>query len=184
MPKELLQSSLRPILVNLAHTKNLNMPLLQGLARLLELLSNWFNVTLGGKLLEHLKKWLEPEKLAQSQKSWKAGEEPKIAAGNHVLGKYITTDVWSCDLIRTQLFVFSVAAIIELFHLLPQAASKFLDELVTLTIDLEAALPPGQVYSEINSPYRLPLTKFLNRYAALAVDYFLSRLSEPKYFRR
>lgn len=57
------------------------MPLLQGLARLLELLSNWFNVTLGGKLLEHLKKWLEPEKLAQCQKSWKAGEEPKIAAG-------------------------------------------------------------------------------------------------------
>lgn len=84
MPKELLQSSLRPILVNLAQTKNLSMPLLQGLARLLELLSNWFNVTLGGKLLEHLKKWLEPEKLAQSQKSWKAGEEPKIAAGKVV----------------------------------------------------------------------------------------------------
>ncbi|OWM88959.1 hypothetical protein CDL15_Pgr020913 [Punica granatum] len=155
MPKELLQSSLRPILVNLAHTKNLSMPLLQGLARLLELLSNWFNVTLGGKLLEHLKKWLEPEKLAQSQKSWKAGEEPKIAS-----------------------------AIIELFHLLPNAASKFLDELVTLTIDLEGALPPGQVYSEINSPYRLPLTKFLNKYAAQAVDYFLARLGQPKYFRR
>jgi transformation/transcription domain-associated protein len=55
---------------------------------------------------------------------------------------------------------------------------------VTLTIDLEGALPPGQVYSEINSPYRLPLTKFLNRYATLAVDYFLARLSDPKYFRR
>ncbi|CAN0918697.1 Transcription-associated protein 1 [Linum grandiflorum] len=155
MPKELLQSSLRPILVNLAHTKNLSMPLLQGLARLLELLSNWFNVTLGGKLLEHLKKWLEPDKLAQSLKSWKAGEEPKIAA-----------------------------AIIELFHLLPLAAAKFLDELVTLTIDLEKALPAGQVYSEINSPYRLPLTKYLNRYATIAVDYFLVRLNDPKYFRR
>ncbi|CAN1227088.1 Probable transcription-associated protein 1 [Linum perenne] len=155
MPKELLQSSLRPILVNLAHTKNLSMPLLQGLARLLELLSNWFNVTLGGKLLEHLKKWLEPDKLVQSLKSWKAGEEPKIAA-----------------------------AIIELFHLLPLAAAKFLDELVTLTIDLERALPAGQVYSEINSPYRLPLTKYLNRYSSIAVDYFLARLNDPKYFRR
>lgn len=155
MPKELLQSSLRPILVNLAHTRNLSMPLLEGLARLLELLSNWFNVTLGNKLLEHLRKWLEPEKLAQSQKLWKAGEEPKIAA-----------------------------AIIELFHLLPTAASKFLDELVTLTIELEGALPLGQAYSEINSPYRLPLTKFLNRYATQAVDYFLARLNEPKYFRR
>ncbi|KAJ7944172.1 transformation/transcription domain-associated protein-like [Quillaja saponaria] len=155
LPKELLQSSLRPILVNLANTKNLSMPLLQGLARLLDLLSSWFNVTLGGKLLEHLKKWMEPEKLADNQKSWKAGEEPKIAA-----------------------------AIIELFHLLPHAASKFLDELVTLTIDLEGALPPGHVYSEINSPYRLPLTKYLNKYAPLAVHYFLSRLNEPKYFRR
>lgn len=76
------------------------------------------------------------------------------------------------------------AAIIELFHLLPSAASKFLDELVSLTIELEGALPPGQVHSEINSPYRLPLTKFLNRYATPAVDYFLARLSEPKYFRR
>lgn len=95
MPKELLQSSLRPILVNLAHTKNLSMPLLQGLARLLELLSNWFNVTLGGKLLEHLKKWLEPEKLAQSQKSWKAGEEPKIAAGNI----FLVVHFWSSVLV-------------------------------------------------------------------------------------
>ncbi|XP_077231461.1 uncharacterized protein LOC143864410 isoform X2 [Tasmannia lanceolata] len=155
LPKELLQSSLRPILVNLAQTKSLTMPLLQGLARLLELLSNWFNVTLGGKLLEHLKKWLEPEKLAQCQKAWKPGEEPKIAA-----------------------------AIIELFHLLPQAAGKFLDDLVTLTMDLEGALPLGQFYSEINSPYRLPLTKFLNRYATEAVDYFLARLNEPRYFRR
>lgn len=83
MPKDLLQSSLRPILVNLANTKSLTMPLLQGLARLLELLSNWFNVTLGAKLLDHLKKWLEPEKLAQTQKSWKTGDEPKIAAGLH-----------------------------------------------------------------------------------------------------
>lgn len=85
MPKDLLQSSLRPILINLANTRSLTMPLLHGLARLLELLSNWFNVTLGGKLLEHLKKWLEPEKLAQCQKSWKPGEEPKIAAGKSSL---------------------------------------------------------------------------------------------------
>ncbi|OMO52227.1 putative transcription elongation factor s-II [Corchorus olitorius] len=68
MPKEFPQSSLRPILVNLVRTKNLSMPLLQCLARLLELFTNYFDVTLGGKLLEHLKKWLELDKLAQSQK--------------------------------------------------------------------------------------------------------------------
>ena len=82
MPKELLPDGLRPILVNLAHYKNLNMPLLQGLARLLELLANWFNVTLGEKLMEHLKKWLELDKLVATQgKGWKNGDEPKIAAG-------------------------------------------------------------------------------------------------------
>ncbi|EHA8588761.1 hypothetical protein COCNU_scaffold006566G000100 [Cocos nucifera] len=155
MPKDLLQSSLRPILVNLAHTRSLTMPLLQGLARLLELLSNWFNATLGVKLLDHLKKWLEPEKLVQSSKAWKNGDEPKVAA-----------------------------AMIEIFHLLPPAAGKFLDELVTIIIELEGALPQGQFYSEINSPYRLPLAKFLNRYATDAVDYFLARLGHPKYFRR
>lgn len=73
---------------------------------------------------------------------------------------------------------------IELFHLLPPAAGKFLDDLVTIIIDLEGALPQGQFYSEINSPYRLPLTKFLNRYATDSVDYFLARLNHSKYFRR
>ena len=47
MPKQLLQTSLRPILVNLAYYNKLKLPLLQGLARLLQLLASWFNVTLG-----------------------------------------------------------------------------------------------------------------------------------------
>lgn len=42
-----LQTSLRPILVNLAYYNKLKLPLLRGLARLLKLLSSWFNVTLG-----------------------------------------------------------------------------------------------------------------------------------------
>ena len=47
MPKQLLQTSLRPILVQLAHYRQLQLPLLKGLACLLQLLSNWFNITLG-----------------------------------------------------------------------------------------------------------------------------------------
>eukprot|EP00958_Prasinococcus_capsulatus_P028071 scaffold6247_cov416-Prasinococcus_capsulatus_cf.AAC.17 len=156
LPKEQLQSSLRPILLNLANYKSLTLPLLQGLARLLELLSNLFNVTLGEKLMEHLKKWLEPEKLAQaSQTAWKPGEEPKIAAG-----------------------------ILELFHLLPAAASRFLVPLVKLVIDLELALPAQGVYSELCSPYLPPLTRFLNRYPTETVALFLSQLKNPAMFRR
>ena len=47
LSKELLQSSLRPILGSLARPENLTLPLLVGLEKLLELLSNWFNPTLG-----------------------------------------------------------------------------------------------------------------------------------------
>ena len=82
---ELLQSSLRPILVNLAHYKNLTMPLLVGLERLLELLSNWFNPTLGEKLLEHLRRWLEPDNKAVTASGQAAQAQarapPKVRGG-------------------------------------------------------------------------------------------------------
>ena len=45
LQKELLQSSLRPILLNLADYRKLSVPLLQWLSRLLSLLSNFFNLT-------------------------------------------------------------------------------------------------------------------------------------------
>ena len=129
-----MQTSLRPILVNLAYYNKLRLPLLRGLARLLKLLASWFNVTLGQlpqsivtafhgtlytgpprspiacssasegcaaageKLIDHLKKWLEPEKLLAVQHSWDPGQECQMAA-----------------------------AILDLFHLLPPPAVKFLE---------------------------------------------------------
>ncbi|KAF5369949.1 hypothetical protein D9758_001009 [Tetrapyrgos nigripes] len=44
LPKELLQTGLRPILMNLADPKRLSVPGLEGLARLLELLTNYFKM--------------------------------------------------------------------------------------------------------------------------------------------
>ena len=52
----------------------------------------------GEKLIDHLKKWLEPEKLLSVTHSWEAGQECHIAA-----------------------------AILDLFHLLPPPAVKFLE---------------------------------------------------------
>eukprot|EP01087_Luapelamoeba_hula_P023162 TRINITY_DN8469_c0_g1_i2.p1 TRINITY_DN8469_c0_g1~~TRINITY_DN8469_c0_g1_i2.p1 ORF type:complete len:748 (+),score=84.96 TRINITY_DN8469_c0_g1_i2:140-2245(+) len=146
LPKELLQSSLRPVLLNLADHRKLSVPLLKGLSRLLELLTNCFNVTLGEKLLEHLNKWTEPAKISAA-KIWKEGEDIKIAAH-----------------------------IIHIFHLLPPAAVKFLDPLVSLTNQLEQLLP-----REGNNPYREPLVKFLNRYYNESVDYFLRLLHNASY---
>ncbi|KAJ7781199.1 hypothetical protein B0H16DRAFT_1671541 [Mycena metata] len=55
LPRELLQTGLRPILMNLADPKRLSVPGLEGLARLLELLTNYFKVEIGHKLLDHFR---------------------------------------------------------------------------------------------------------------------------------
>lgn len=60
LPKELIQSCIRPILLNLREHTKLSLPLLRCLSHLLVLLSSWFNKTLGQKLIEHLNKFGEP----------------------------------------------------------------------------------------------------------------------------
>ena len=47
MHKNILQNYLRPNLLNVAYHYKLKLALLKGLARLLQLLASWFNVTLG-----------------------------------------------------------------------------------------------------------------------------------------
>ena len=77
--KELLQTCIRPVLLNLREYTRLSTCLLRGLSQLLSLLSSWFNKTLGEKLLDHLQKWTDPSRI-RSHKIWKEGEEPQVAA--------------------------------------------------------------------------------------------------------
>lgn len=157
-PKELLQFNLRPFLVNLGDYKKLTIPYLQGLSRVLELFSDWFNVSLGDKLLEHLQWWIKPEELAQLKK-WTPGTEARVGA-----------------------------AILDLFHLLPSVASKFLEKIVQMVIRLEGVLAvagPGVAHLGLKSakaastsPYREPLLKYCNQHAAVAAKYFLMNLDE------
>jgi transformation/transcription domain-associated protein len=72
--KELLQTCIRPVLLNLRDYTRLNVVLLRGLEQLLSLLSSWFNRTLGEKLLDHIQKWTEPSSI-RSQKIWVAGNQ-------------------------------------------------------------------------------------------------------------
>ena len=91
--------------------------MLVGLERLLELLSNWFNPTLGREAPR------APAPLAGAGRAEAgAGQPPQQA--------------------RAPPKDFKIAAaMINLFHLLPQAAGKFLEPLVMLTMQLEQALP-------------------------------------------
>lgn len=60
LPKDLIQSCIRPVLMNLKDYTKLSLPLMKGLSRLLTLLSSWFNKSLGEKLIDHMKKFCEP----------------------------------------------------------------------------------------------------------------------------
>ncbi|CAI2169805.1 6786_t:CDS:10 [Funneliformis geosporum] len=112
LPKDLLQAGLRPILVNLSDHKKLTVQGLDGLARLLELLTNYFKVEIGKKLLDHLLQWAEPNILQE-------------AAGKPLI---------EVEPIRI------IVAILNVFHLLPSAAHIFLKDLVPIVLNLEEKL--------------------------------------------
>ena len=152
LPKNLLQMCIRPVLLNLRDYTKLSIPLLRGLSRLLSLLSSWFSKTLGEKLLEHLQRWTDPEKII-SLSIWKRGEEPLVAA-----------------------------AIIELFELLPDDSSHFVEMLVKTTLKLENTLPRYKTCL-IESPFRLPLAKYLNKHEEVTAEFFINdhRLKNPIY---
>ncbi|KAF2448613.1 hypothetical protein P171DRAFT_518105 [Karstenula rhodostoma CBS 690.94] len=112
LPKDVLQSGLRPILVNLQDPRKLSVENLDGLARLLKLLTNYFKVEIGTRLLDHLKNIADPVSL-QKISFTMIEQNPKMKI---------------------------VTAIVNVFHLLPPAAISFLKQLIEKVIELETAL--------------------------------------------
>ncbi|EEH23239.2 hypothetical protein PABG_05450 [Paracoccidioides brasiliensis Pb03] len=150
LPKDLLQNGLRPILMNLQDPKRLSVAGLDGLARLLTLLTNYFKVEIGSRLLEHM----------------------KSIADDNILQRV------SFSLIEQSPPMKVVAAIFNIFHLLPSAATAFMEPLVAKVLSLEEKLRRTS-----NSLFRKPLVKYLNRYAKETWDFFRARLQDEKYGR-
>ena len=148
LPKDLLQVGLKPILVNLSDFQRLTVAGLHGLQRLLELLTHYFKVEIGKKLLDHLKQWADP--LVLRDLSGKCLKDSKP--------------------------ILIIAAILDVFYLLPPAANIFMDELVVQVIDLE-----NLTKRTVSSPFRAPLVRFLNRYAEEAFSYFMEKFENPSY---
>ena len=154
LDKNLLNVCMKPVLFNLKDHQKLDVVLLEGMGRLLSLLSSMFNVTLGEKLLDHLKKWENPKGIID-HKVWKVGDEPLVAA-----------------------------AIINLFEFLPiRKPTNFVDKLINAVIRLETVLPQFKEFSSTFSPYREPLTRYLCRYPDVTCAFFLSeqKLGNPSY---
>lgn len=112
LPKDVLQSGLRPILVNLQDPRKLSVENLDGLARLLKLLTNYFKVEIGTRLLDHLKSIADQNSL-QKISFTMVEQNPKMKI---------------------------VTGIFNIFHLLPPAASTFLKQMIEKVIELETAL--------------------------------------------
>lgn len=112
LPKELLQTGLRPILMNLADPKRLSVPGLEGLARLLELLTNYFKVEIGHKLLDHFRIVADPQLLQESSRLSLADNEG----------------------------ITKLVRLANIFHLLPSAANIFLEPLVNAIVQTEAQM--------------------------------------------
>jgi transformation/transcription domain-associated protein len=145
LPKELLQTGLRPILMNLADPKRLSVLGLEGLARLLELLTNYFKVEIGYKLLDHF----------------------RIVADPQTFSKLPPTDTEG---------ITKLVCLANIFHLLPSAANVFLENLVNAIVQAEA-----QMQYSGSSPFAPPLAKYLDRYPAEAVDFFLRNFHLPRH---
>ncbi|KAJ6110780.1 hypothetical protein N7486_003015 [Penicillium sp. IBT 16267x] len=150
LPKDLLQNGLRPILMNLQDPKRLSVAGLDGLARLLTLLTNYFKVEIGARLLDHM----------------------KVIADDAMLQKV------SFSLVEQNPAMKIVAAIFNIFHLLPPAATSFMEHLVNKVLDLEKKLRRTS-----HSPFRKPLVKYLNRYPKESLTFFLARFKDEQFGR-
>ncbi|CZR69557.1 related to the component Tra1 of the SAGA complex [Phialocephala subalpina] len=150
LPKDLLQNGLRPVLANLQDPRRLSTHGLDGLARLLQLLTTYFKVEIGSRLLDHIKVLAEPTTLQKiSFVLIEQNEQMKI-----------------------------IAAVFNIFHLLPPAAEHFKERLIETVLDLEEKLRRTRY-----SPFRAPLYKFLNRYPNEVWLMLLGKIEEQKYGR-
>lgn len=107
LPKDVLQSGLRPILMTLADSGRLTPHGLGGLANLLELLTSYFKVEIGQKLLSHMSAIAEAEALRVASKGALSG--PSYSEAHHLLKP---VPVRESDCVET------LAAVTRVFHLL------------------------------------------------------------------
>jgi transformation/transcription domain-associated protein len=150
LPKDLLQNGLRPVLANLQDPKRLSVHGLDGLARLLQLLTTYFKVEIGSRLLDHI----------------------KVLADSSMLQRISFTLIEQNDHMKI------IAAVFNIFHLLPPAAEHFKERLIDTALGLEETLRRTR-----HSPFRAPIYKYLNRYPKEVWSLLLNKIEEQKYGR-
>ncbi|GAO18530.1 hypothetical protein UVI_02054720 [Ustilaginoidea virens] len=131
LPRDLLQGGLRPVLQSLSDPKKLSVHGLDNLSRLLKLLTSYFKVEIGARLLDQIDLIVEPG--AWQQISFTFFEQnPQM--------KIITS-------------------ILNIFHLLPAPAEAFKDRLIDCFLGLEEKLR-RTIHSPFRQPMYLYLNRY------------------------
>lgn len=150
LPKDLLQSGLRPVLASLQDANRLSLQGLNNLGRLLKLLTSYFKVEIASRLLDHVKKLAEPNILQQlSFTFFEQNEMMEV-----------------------------IAAVFNIFHLLPDAAEAYKERVIDTALELEEKLRRTH-----HSPFRKPVYKYLNRYCQGVWNMLSERIRDIKYGR-
>ena len=131
LPKDLLQNGLRPILMNLQDPRKLNVGGLDGLARLLNLLTNYFKVEIGDRLISHMETICEGTALQKT----------------------------SFTMIEQNPQMKIVTATLNIFHLLPATAITMMPKLIIRVLDLEGKLRRTR-YSPFREPLLKYLNRY------------------------
>ena len=109
LPKDLMQSGLRPVLTNLTDPKRLTVHGLEGLCRLLQLLTSYFKPEIGRKMLEHIASWSDP----------------------HVFSMACEKSLFDFNEINI------IIRLVEVFPLLPNSAAVFIPDLTKSILGIE-----------------------------------------------
>ncbi|KAG8178737.1 hypothetical protein JTE90_027055 [Oedothorax gibbosus] len=138
---DMVHLTIRPLLLTLGDHRNLRLPTIQQLSYLTLLFPKLFNDKLCDQLLVFLRRCMEDAEAAVRLNDRTAmPQEVKICTG-----------------------------IINIFHQIPAASTKFIEPLLSIVLATEKNL-----MMEAGSPYREPLVKFLQRYPGQTVELLLS----------
>ncbi len=152
--------------MTLADPSRLTTAGLDGLARLLELLTSYFKVEIGTKLLAHMATIAEADTLE------------KASAGPLEAPKYNDTHYLMRTEKRDSEPIEILAAITRIFHLLPASAYMYMTRLTSQVVLIEA-----RIRRVGKTPFTVPLTQFFEKFATQAVEYLFSQLHEPGHVR-
>lgn len=167
LPKDVLQSGLRPILMTLADPSRLTMAGLDGLARVLELLTSYFKVEIGTKLLSHMQAIATPAIVERAGQG--ALDGPLYAETHQLLQPRQSRESEPIE---------TLAAIVRVFHLLPPAANAFMDPLVAQVVQIEQMLKRSGP-----TPFTKPLAQFVDKNAKQGAELFFNHLEDASYVK-